>query len=301
MKNHEKMIRVCTVVLTGVCIALLLPALSQAAEPVFKNVPYIKDGGERQTLDIYLPKYPKEGDKLPVLVWVHGGGWTGGSKAGMPGQDFLNQGYAQVSINYRLSSQAIFPAQIEDCKAAIRWLRANAATYNFDPDRIGVWGASAGGHLVAFLGTSGETTGFDVGDNLDQSSKVQAVCDIFGPTDFTPMETLPEQFAVVAEPVTGLLGGPAHERKELAEKASPITYVEKPNAPFLILHGDEDMLVNVDQSIRLHDALQKAGVESQLIVSKGEGHSGYVFESKNLMTNIAEFFDKYLKQQKKVE
>src|SRR5713101_8014594 len=148
-----------------------------------RDLEYVKGGHERQKLDLYLPE--KSDGPLPLIVWIHGGGWIGGNKENPPGLEFLNRGYALASINYRLSQHAKFPAQIEDCKAALRWLRANAKTYNLDPDRIGVWGESAGGHLVALLGTTGDVKELEGEEgNPQQSSEVQAVVDWFGPTDF---------------------------------------------------------------------------------------------------------------------
>src|SRR5262249_37667916 len=164
--------------------------------------------------------------------------------------------YAAASIGYRLSQHAKFPAQIEDCKAALRWLRANAKKYGLDPDRVGVWGASAGGHLVALLGTAADVKEWDgVGGNTDQSSRVQRVCDRFGPSDFM---TIAGKSPRADSPVAELLGGPVAENKENAAKASPVTHVSKSSAPFLILHGDEDPTVPVAQSEELADALKKA-------------------------------------------
>ena len=151
------------------------------------------------------------------------------------------KGYAVASINYRLSQHAVFPAQIEDCKAAIRWLRANAAKYHLDPDHIGVWGASAGGHLVALLGTTGSVKELEgKGGNLDQSSRVQCVVDWFGPTDLATMGGSHDK---PGSPESRLIGGPVQENKEKARKASPLTYVSKDSAPFLIMHGDQDNTV----------------------------------------------------------
>src|SRR3954465_965676 len=154
---------------------------------VHRDLEYVRGGHERQRLDLYVPE--KADGPLPVIVWVHGGAWLGGSKeGGGPALPFVRRGYAVASVNYRLSQHARFPAQIEDCKAAIRWLRANAKTYKLDPDRFGAWGASAGVHLVALLGTSGDVKdlGGD-GGTTGQSSRVQAVVDWFGPTDVTKM------------------------------------------------------------------------------------------------------------------
>ena len=168
-----------------------------------------------------------------------------------------------ASINYRFSQHALFPAQIEDCKAAIRWLRANAKKYNLDAGHIGVWGASAGGHLVALLGTTGGVKELEgKGGNLDQSSRVQCVVDWFGPTDFTKMGGWQDK---PDSPMARLVGGPVKDKPELAVKANPITYVGKDSAPFLIMHGEEDKLVPMNQSELMDEALRKAGVESTLV------------------------------------
>src|SRR5882724_6636713 len=147
---------------------------------VLLDLPYVENGHSQQKLDLYLPAQPKG----PLLVWIHGGGWRGGSKARPPGLALVKNGVTVASVEYRFSQHAIFPAQIEDCKAAIRWLRAHAAEYGYRKDMVAVWGASAGGHLVALLGVTGQVKDFDVGANLDESSAVQCVIDWFGPADF---------------------------------------------------------------------------------------------------------------------
>ena len=260
---------------------------------VLRNLEYVQGGHERQKLDLYVPE--KADGPLPVIVWVHGGGWMGGSKeGGGPALPFVGKGYAVAAINYRLSQHAKFPAQIEDCKAAIRWLRANAKTYNLAPDHIGVWGASAGGHLVALLGTSGDVKELEGKEgNTDQSSRVQAVVDWFGPTDLTKMGGSHDQ---PNSPEARLLGGPVQENKEKAARANPITYVAKDNPPFLILHGDKDPTVPFSQSELLADALKKAGVEVTLQPVKGAGHGGREFSSAENLKLIEEFLDRHLKQ-----
>src|SRR5688572_11393186 len=148
------------------------------------DVKYVPDGDAAQTLDVYFPESPAE-KPLPLLVWIHGGGWSGGSKTQMPYLSQLARGYVLASIEYRFSQKAKFPAQIQDCQAAIRFLRANAKKYNIDADRIGVGGGSAGGHLAALLGTSGGKKAFPmIGGNEGHSDRVQCVCDIFGPANF---------------------------------------------------------------------------------------------------------------------
>jgi acetyl esterase/lipase len=262
---------------------------------ILRDLAYVPDGHERQKLDLYLPVQNQEAGPLPLIVWVHGGAWLAGSKENCPAVRFLRRGYAVSSINYRLSQHAIFPAQIEDCKAAIRFLRANAEKYNIDPNRIGAWGASAGGHLVALLGTAGVVKEFDKGPNLQVSSRVQAVCDFFGPTDLTKMS----QFASTMDhdapnsPESLLIGGPVQENKEACRRANPITYVTKDDPPFLICHGDKDMLVPHNQSELLYDALKKAGVNVKFHTVKGGGHG---FRDAEADRMVQEFFDKFLKE-----
>ncbi len=180
-----------------IVLSLIHAAAAQVAAPrqrpprmppgvkVLRDLEYVAGGHERNKLDLYLPEEDPEAAR-PLVVWIHGGGWQNGSKDRCPLVRLVPQGFVVASINYRLSQHAVFPAQIEDCRAAIRWLRANAAKYHIDPARVGVSGASAGGHLVALLGTSAEMKEWDgVGGNADQSSRVQAVVDLFGPADFT--------------------------------------------------------------------------------------------------------------------
>lgn len=194
-----------------------------------------------------------------------------------------------------MSRTAIYPAQIEDCKAAIRFLRAHAAEYGIDPKRIGVWGASAGGHLVALLGTTGNIRDFDVGENLDQSSAVQCVVDWFGPADFLTISADDPRVAQSPDnPIAKLLGGPIATHQEEARRASPVSFVGKESAPFLIMHGDRDPLVPLDQSRELNAALQKAGVESTLEVLPGAGHGGAGFGTPEKLEKILNFFQKHL-------
>jgi len=174
-------------------------------------------------------------------------------------------------------------------------LRAHASRYNLDPQRFGVWGASAGGHLVALLGTAGNVDDFDVGENPDVSSRVQAVCDFFGPTDFTKMRDFPSAMDHDAadSPESKVIGGAVQENEEKVQRANPITYVTKDDPPFLIVHGDKDPLVPHNQSELLLSALQKVEVEARLYTVKGGGHGG--FQDPNVNRLVAEFFAKHLK------
>ncbi len=204
---------------------------------------------------------------------------------------------AVASLDYRLSQDARFPAQIEDCKAAVRWLRANAVKYGLDPERFAAWGASAGGHLAAMLGTTGDVKRFDVGENLDQSSRVQAVVDYFGPTDFLQMDAhrLPngQVHDAADSPESQLIGGPIQENKEKTALASPIVYVSPDDPPFLIVHGDADPLVPHHQSEILAAALAEAGILPDFHTVKGGGHGGFKDPAVPAMTR--NFLNKNLK------
>ena len=243
---------------------------------VHRDIAYVTDGHERQKLDLYIPE---DGENLPLIIWIHGGAWRGGNKTHYVPKAYLTAGYAGASINYRLSQHAIFPAQIEDVKAAVRWLRANAEIYRLDPNRFAAWGSSAGGHLVAMLGTTGDVAAFEVGENLEVSSKVQAVVNYYGPTDFLQMDAhrLPDGLVHDApdSPESQLVGGPIQENKDRVAKANPITYVSKEDSPFLIIHGDQDKLVPYQQSVLLKDALEKAGVSVTFYKVEGGGHGWF--------------------------
>jgi acetyl esterase/lipase len=252
------------------------------------------DGDRKLQLDLYVPE--KAEGQLPLVIWIHGGGWRGGTKNVCPAAPFAMRGYVVASVEYRLSDVAKFPAQIEDCKAAIRWLRANADRYHIDPAKVGVWGGSAGGHLVALLGTAGDHKSWDVGEHTDQSSRVQAVCDFFGPADLGHM---PDDQAKRADgAVALLLGGSVADKRDAARAASPITYVSKDDPPFLICHGTEDRLVPLAQSEKFHDALKDAGVTAKLVKVQGGGH-GFRGESEpspaEVQQIVRRFFDANLK------
>lgn len=279
-------------------LSLVISAQGQiAGVQAHRDLVYVEGGHERHKLDLYLPE--KAEGPLPLIIWVHGGGWQNGSKDGCPPlrAGYVAQGYAVASINYRLSGHAVFPAQIEDCKAAIRWLRAHAKEYSLDPQRFGVWGSSAGGHLVALIGTSGDVKEFDVGANLDQSSRVQAVCDYYGPTDFTVFVTTPgyESHATDASPEAKLIGGAVMQNKDKAARVNPITYVGKGDPPFLIVHGDKDPTVPINQSQLLFDALKQSEGSVHFHTIHGAGHGGPGFSGKNIDDMVSQFFAERLK------
>jgi acetyl esterase/lipase len=222
-----------------------LPAIAALAQGAplpqgvraLRDLEYAKIGATSLKLDLYLPEKPG-----PLVVWIHGGGWRAGDKRQCPLTFLAAEGYAVASVNYRLTDAAVFPAQIHDCKGAIRWLRARSGEHGYDAARVGVGGGSAGGHLAALVGTSGgvaELEG-DVGGNRERSSRVQAVLDLFGPSDFTAFVAASERAARPDSPEALLLGGPVAEKKELARLAGPVTHVGEGDPPILILHGSKD-------------------------------------------------------------
>jgi acetyl esterase/lipase len=263
---------------------------------VQRDLVYEQVNGQTLQLDIYSPKSITH--PLPVVLWIHGHHWARGSKDQRPPVNLMAQGYMVVSLDYRLSGEAPFPAAIEDCKAAVRWLRANAATYHIDPDHIGAWGHSAGGHLAALLGTSGGVAELEgAGDNATFSSRVQAVCDMSGPSDIlqfyeTVSKSTDGSSRRAKSSIEQFLGGSVEQNRAKAIAASPITYASKDDAAFLIIHGENDMSIPVSQSEVFADKLKAAGVDVTLEVAKGRGHG---VGGPNFASEIISFFDKHLK------
>ena len=283
--------------------------------PSFPDLTYASVGGQPLMLDLYLPQ--NGAAPRPLVVWIHGGGWSGGSRFPAPAhaRRLLNFGVAVASISYRLTSQAgqwgaepvIFPAQIHDSKAAIRWLRAHAAEYQIDPNRVGVWGSSAGGHLAALVGTSGNDPALEgvVGGNLGQSSAVQVAVDYYGPTDLLSMQldvTTPPGSIIdhdaPSSPESRLIGfdqpgegigvlranadNPAPPFPQLITRVtelSPLTWVDAADPPSLIVHGDQDSSVPIAQSERLLTNLMAFGHAPAFITVPGAGHGGFPNET----------------------
>ncbi len=260
---------------------------------VQRDLVYKQINGQSLRLDIYSPKSITH--PLPVVLWIQGHRWIRGSKEQRPPVNLMAEGYIIVSIDYRLSGEAAFPAQIEDCKAAVRWLRAHAATYHLDPDHIGAWGHSAGGHLAALLGTSGGVAELEGdGDNSTFSSRVQAVCDMSGPTDLLRLVSETQGSSDRAKStIEQFLGGSLEQNKAKAIAASPISYISKDDPPFLVIHGENDLSIPVSQGEVFVEKLKAAGVDATLDVAEGRGHGvgGPAFASE-----ITSFFDKHLKE-----
>ena len=260
-----------------------------------QNVIYEKLKERDLPLDLYRPK---SGKPTPLVIWIHGGGWKSGSKAGGgPGLfQLLRRGYAVASVEYRLSGEAIFPAAVEDCKAAVSFLRLNALKYNLDPERFGAWGASAGGHLVSMLGTTNDVNDFNTHPVTQKASpKVQAVCNWYGPSDFLRMNDFPSKIDHDSgnSPESLFIGGSIQQNPKKVQRANPATYASSGDPPFLHLHGDKDQLVPWNQSEILHEALKSAGVETTLykVVGGGHGFGGARDKREDLIEKTVDFFD----------
>jgi acetyl esterase/lipase len=265
----------------ALALCAVLPAAHGQANTVdiHRDIIYASPGNVPVKLDLYVPTGLAA--PPPIVIYIHGGGWEAGSKENPLPLALTKQGFALASINYRLSQVAIFPAQIYDCKAAVRWVRANAEKYHYNADKIGLVGDSAGGHLVALLATTANDPKLE-GDegNVGVSSAVQAVVDYYGPTDFISLidQVTPQQRANLDNPVTHLFGGPLWnhglmaDKVEIAKLASPVSHITATSSPMFILHGDQDPIVPLQQSVEFNDALKKAGVETHLVVIKGGGH-----------------------------
>ncbi len=275
-------------------LGLISQACAFAATTVLKDIEYSRPNGYPLLLDLYLPERAQD-EGAPVVVWVHGGGWKNGSKEKPQAAWLAEEGYAVVSINYRLTDVAQWPAQIDDCREAVRWARRNASVFGFDLDRIGTWGSSAGGHLVALMGT------LPYPENESVSSRVQAVCDWFGPTELLTMPPNNVGEGRTEEDVANsngakLLGCTVKDCPELARQASAYDNVSKDDAPFLIMHGDEDPGVPIQQSIQFYERLRKMGVPVQYEVVEGAGHGGKLFDTPEVKATVRAFFDQYLKR-----
>lgn len=261
-----------------------------------RNLTYAEVDGHTLQLDLHVPVV--DGD-VPLLVWIHGGGWRGGSRRSPKLQAMTKHGFAVASISYRLTDKAIFPAQIHDCKAAIRWLRAQGKDYGVNPEWIAVAGSSAGGHLALLMGVSGDVADMEgkVGQYLDQSSTVQAVIDYFGPADFVLRgETQPERAYTDKSGSFALMGGAAGKRldPEVERRASPSTYVSADDPPLLIFHGLIDTTVLLDQSQRIVQCYTDAGLVAKLVVLPKRGHGGAEFYKGEHFKTAKDFLHEHL-------
>ena len=279
----------------------------QPEAPIPENVQYVRDvefckgGGHPLLLDWYIPK-ERPHKPSPVVIWIHGGGWVGSDKSENQIPVFLSaRGWMVASINYRLSGEATFPAAIEDCKCAIRYVRANAAKYEIDPQRIGLVGSSAGAHLSLLAGLADEKAGLEgTGGWPGVSSRVAAVASLKGVSDFTVGHKAFQDGQGIAP--SRFLGGTMEEKPEAYRKASPLTWLSPDDPPILLLHGDDDTTVPYDQSVKLKKAYDKLGLHAELVPIAGATHllrrrdgSPAGMSLQQIYARIAEFFQQTLK------
>ena len=283
------------------------PSITQTQGLIYKQV---LPGGTQLHMDILAPRAGKD-DKLPLVVYINGGGFTGSSPAGniVQRMAFAQAGYVVASIQHRVVPLARFPEPLEDVKAAVRWLRANAATFNIDPDRLAAVGGSAGGYFATMLGVTADATEFDVGENTDQSSAVNAVIDLYGVSDLTIIgaglsQELEEGHHSAATTEAMLVNGTAFgdnkgasvfDTPEAAAEASPFTYIDSNDPPFLIMHGDKDTLVSPVASMELYNKLREAGVPAERYVIAGSGHGGPSFDQPEVIDIMIKFLDENVK------
>jgi acetyl esterase/lipase len=259
----------------GVAASAPEPA-GRADEPILhRDQPSVPQPDNRQRFDILLPAGCAGGGRLPLVIWIHGDTWRDGSKEDCPIRWLADRGYAVASVGYRLSDTAIFPAQLDDCRAAIDAIAGNAAVWGVDRDRIAVVGSAAGGHLAALVGLSGE-------------DGIAAIATIAAPSHLT---TLGPEHDRPSSPASQLVGGPLPEFREVAQAASPLAHVTPGDPPCLIVHGERDERVPLDQSVKLDAALRAAGVESTLVVLEGAGHKPSLDRGSAAGGALLEFLD----------
>ncbi|MEM1441871.1 MAG: alpha/beta hydrolase, partial [Verrucomicrobiota bacterium] len=249
---------------------------------VIRDIHFATHNGVELKLDLYRPEEMPE-HALPVILWIHGGGWLKGSKDRCRADFLAQHGFAVVSVGYRLTDLASWPAQIDDCYAAVRWVRNNEASYQLNPDAIGTWGGSAGGHLAALMGTRPGAE--------EKEIRVQAVCDWYGPTNLLTMPANVVSEKRTYEQVSQsngakLLGAPIPDVPEIAKDASALHQVSPDDPPFLIMHGSEDPGVPLEQSTLFHEKLEEAGVESTLVILEGAGHGGKEFAEDKIKNQV---------------
>jgi acetyl esterase/lipase len=260
------------------------------------NIPYNNDTLKKHLLDIYLPAKIK--GKVPLIILVHGGGWLVNDKYADLGYmkktivELVNEGFALASIDYRFASQAIFPALIQDCNQAVSFLNDNSDKYGFDNSRFAVLGWSAGGHLASLMGLSknNNVANFFM-PNSSKSFELKAVVDFYGPSELILLKSADDP----KSPESILLGNTPFNRPDLAKIASPVTYVDKNDPPFLIIHGGKDDMVNPQQSKLLHSWLNSVGVHNELIIVKDAPHYGTMFDVDEIRNKVIDFLKKELK------
>lgn len=268
---------------------------------IHSNLPYANDTHKKHLLDIYLP--PKSTGKSPLVVWIHGGAWMLNDKYADMGymkntvRGFIDSGYALASIDYRFSTEAVFPAQIQDCNQALEYLYQHAQEYNIDNSRIALIGFSAGGHLASLMGLShnNSVTQFYPAAAKTHFS-IKCVLDFYGPSDFVILAGSPDtSINNERNPVSILLGASPLKRPDIAKRASPVTYIDKNDPPFFIVQGEKDESVPNTQSIILSSWLTLAGVKNELTVVPNAPHYGEMYDAQEIRQKLFRFLSAHLK------
>jgi len=260
------------------------------------DIAYAAVDGRELLLDVYLPNAVSN---PPLIVYVHGGAWRGGSKEMPPIAALVEDGFAIASLDFRLSGEAMFPAQIHDIKAAIRYLRGNSTRFGYDASKLAILGSSSGGHLVALMGvTNGhDALEGDLGDYLNQSSDVQAVVSYYGASNLTSIlaQSTPHGLRVRVPALDLLIGGQPEDVESMARLASPVFHVDANSAPLLMLHGDQDPQMPINQSHELHNAYKQLNLAVEFEVVHGAAHGGEAFYNAASNAIVKSFLDKHLR------
>src|SRR5262245_4137775 len=292
-----------TKTLSGLIVLLILDAALPAADEVktLRDIEYARVGDVSLKLDLYIPSTAK--NSPPVVVWIHGGAWKGGSKNNPSVLPLTERGYAVASVDYRLSTVAQFPAQIHDIKAAIRYLRANAIKLGIDAGHLRIAGGSAGGHLAALVGVTNGVKELEgnVGGHFDQSSSVEAIAVFYGASNLTTIlaQSTPYGVKMRTEALELLLGGQPDSRPELARLASPVFHVDAHDPPLLWFHGDQDPQMPINQAHEMMGAYKKQGLSATFEPVYGGGHGGKLFFTPEQMAQVADFLSGTLRPKTK--
>jgi acetyl esterase/lipase len=283
-----------------ITLLLALSATAFAADPPagyrkLADIPFAEVDGHKLALDLYLPE-GKQG--APLVVFVHGGGWQRGSRTEMPLGGMAPAGFAFASVDYRLSPVAPFPAQAHDIKSAIRFLRAKQGEYGYDASRVAIAGTSAGAHLAILVGVTNDHKELEgtVGGNLDQSSDVQAILSYYGASDFLTIlkQSTPFGLGVRIPALQLLLGGQPEDKEELAKLASPVYHLDANDPPLLLLHGDQDPQMPINQSLQMYGAYREKGLHAQFLPVYLAAHGGRKFHEGEQLKAATEFLKKNL-------
>jgi len=290
------------VLLASLSILAAGRAAAQSGVKKIADIEYARSGADSLRLDLYEPENRSGG---PVLVWLHGGGWENSSKAAIPARvlGLVGRGYTIASVDFLPASAARFPGQVLEIKAAVRFLRAQARTYGYDAARIGILGASSGAHLAALVGTSNGEPELEgtLGEYLDQSSAVQAIVSYFGASNLTTILDQSTPFGVgVRQPaLIRLLGALPSEVEPLAKLASPVFHVDSTDPPLLLLHGDQDRQMPINQSHELEGAYERQGLDVDFIVVHDAGHGGDEFYAPAHFQRLVSFLDAELRPKRR--